>query len=64
MNGDDGYDRLLEDRIKALEKRVEKVEGKTDNLIIWRSWVLGSVAGIGLMLGAFAKNVADIIKHM
>ena len=57
MDAPDGYDRLM-------ERRLDDLEAKVDNLLAWRNWVVGIVAGIGLMIGAFAKNVADIVRHM
>lgn len=60
----DSYDRQIEHRLDQIEKRLDDQGAKLDGLIVWRSWVLGIVAGVGLMLGAFAKNIGDIIKHM
>jgi tetrahydromethanopterin S-methyltransferase subunit G len=57
MDAPDGYDRLM-------ERRLDDLEAKVDNLLAWRNWVVGIVAGVGLMIGAFAKNVADIVRHM
>lgn len=56
-DGDDRYDRLM-------EKRVSDLEADVDSLKMWRNWVLGIVAGIGLMTGAFAKNIGEILRHM
>lgn len=57
MNEDTRYDRLI-------EKRIDDLEVKVDGLLAWRNWVVGIVAGVGLFIGAFAKNVADIFRHM
>ena len=54
---DERYDRQIEARIGKLETRV-------DSLIAWRNWVLGMAAGMGMLVGAFAKNAGDILRHM
>jgi hypothetical protein len=56
VGDDDRYDELIREKI-------EKLEDKVDGLVAWRNWILGSVAGMGLALGAFAKNVADLWRH-
>jgi hypothetical protein len=48
----------------SIERRLDDHEVKIDNLQQWRSWVLGAVAGIGLIIGAFAKQIIEIIKGM
>ncbi len=45
---------LIEERIKGLEASV-------DSLVAWRSWILGIVAGIGLVIGAFAKQIGIVM---
>lgn len=55
--GGDGYERMI-------EKRLDDLEAKMDNILAWRNWVVGIVAGIGLMIGAFAKNVAEIMRQV
>lgn len=56
MNGEgDGY-------LRMIEKRLDDLEDKTDNLLAWRNWVVGLVAGIGLLIGAFAKQVAELVR--
>jgi hypothetical protein len=55
VDGGERYDDQIEKRITNLERKVE-------DLVAWRNWVLGSVAGIGLMFGAFAKNILDIFR--
>lgn len=54
---DGGYDRQIEGRIGRLEERV-------DSLIAWRNYVLGAVATLGLLIGAYAKQVATIVKSV
>lgn len=57
MSDQNGYDRMIEKRLDALETKISDLEK-------WRNWVLGIVAGIGLMTGAFAKNIAEIMRHL
>lgn len=54
--GDEKYDRQIERRIEALE-------GDVKSLVAWRNWVIGAVGGIGIMVGAYAKQVASAVRQ-
>lgn len=47
-----------------IEKRIEKLETHVASLINWRNWMLGFVGGMGIMTGAFAKQVAEVLRQM
>ena len=55
---------MVERAIENLRADLGKAHDRIDSLEKWRNWVLGIVAGIGMVLGAFAKNVGEILKHM
>lgn len=55
--GDDRYDRQIEGRIRNLEEDME-------NLKAWRNYVVGAVGTLGLLIGAYAKQVATIVKSI
>lgn len=59
-----GYDRMIEKRLDDLAGDVKALEDDVKGLLAWRNWVVGIVAGIGMLIGAFAKNVADIARHL
>lgn len=48
----------------GLEDRIDKLETSVDGLLAWRNWILGTVAGIGVMTGAFAKQIAIFIRNL
>lgn len=54
---DGGWERLIEGKIEDLEEQVRA-------LVAWRNWLLGLVAGMGLLVGAFARQVAYILTHL
>jgi len=57
VDGGDGYDRQI-------EHRLEKVEERVDSLMAWRSWIVGLVAGVGLLTGAFAKQIGIVLGQL
>lgn len=57
MDADENYRRQI-------ERRIDNLEVKMDGLMAWRSWILGLVAGMGILVGAFAKQVAYILTHL
>jgi len=57
MGDQDGYDRQIEGRI-------EKLEAKMEDLSKWKNYILGGVATMGLLIGAYAKQVALIVRSI
>lgn len=57
MDGDAGYDRLMEGRLT-------KVETQVDSLIAWRNWVLGAMTVIGFVAGVYAKVLGGVLRTM
>jgi hypothetical protein len=55
MTEEDRYDAQILGRIKTLEKKVE-------SLNTWRAFVLGCVAPIAFIIGAFAHEIALFVK--
>lgn len=55
MTDDERYD-------KQIEKRIEKLEGDVKSLNLWRAFVLGCVAPIAFLLGAFAHEIALFLR--
>lgn len=54
-NAGDRYDELIRERI-------EKLEADVGSLKIWRAFVLGAVAPIAFLIGAFAHEIALFLK--
>lgn len=55
MGDDERYD-------TQIERRIEKLERGVDSLNLWRAFVLGAVAPIAFLLGAFAHEIALFLK--
>lgn len=55
MTDDERYD-------EQIEKRIVKLEKDVDSLKLWRAFVLGCVAPIAFLLGAFAHEIAVFLK--
>ena len=55
MTDDERYDAQIERRIENLEKDVK-------SLNLWRSFVLGCVAPVAFLLGAFSHEIALVLK--
>ncbi len=53
MEEDERYDKLILDTIKELKKDV-------DSLKLWRSFILGSVAMLAFLLGAFTHELIPL----
>lgn len=53
-NGDD--DRWRD----GIESEIRAIKADVRSLRDWRNWVLGGVAALGMMGGAFAKTIAGI----
>lgn len=55
MTDDERYD-------KQIENRIEKLEAQVSSLMLWRAFVLGCVAPIAFLLGAFAHEIVLFLK--
>lgn len=51
MNNIGDWNGMILDRLNLLERKVGSLEA-------WRAWLIGSAAGLGLVAGLFAKQVA------
>ena len=40
----------IETIVERVENQVTKLNGRTGNLENWRSWIIGSMAGLGLVI--------------
>ena len=47
-----------------VEDRIKTLEGSVDSLNAWRAWILGIGAGVGIMFGAFAKQIAVFLRGL
>lgn len=52
---DDRYD-------QQIERRIEKLETDVGSLKTWRAFVLGCVAPIAFLIGAFAHEIALFLR--
>lgn len=55
MTDDERYD-------EQIEKRIVKLEKDVDSLKLWRAFVLGCVAPIAFVMGAFAHEIALFVR--
>lgn len=55
MTDDERYD-------AQIERRIEKLEIDVGSLKTWRAFVLGAVAPIAFLIGAFAHEIAIFLK--
>lgn len=62
MTDDERYDAQIEHRIGNLESRAGDIEKDVKSLNLWRAFVLGAVAPIAFLLGAFAHEIALFLK--
>lgn len=60
----DAYDRQIEKQIDGLRADIKELRAQVDSLRLWQRWVLGISTGIGLMFGAYAKSIGEVLRHV
>lgn len=49
---------------QEMARRITKLEGQMEDLTKWKSFLLGAAGAVGLFVGAYAKQVALIVRSI
>ena len=63
MTPDERYDGQIEHRINQLELSHREHDAAIRSLNTWRAFVLGSVAPIAVLFGAFAHEITLFLRN-